>query len=151
MVAEIEIPALKTAVASEVLSRLPDWFGDPASTAEYISGVADLQFWADTDGDLLRGFIALKQTGPSAAEIYVMGVLPEYHRQGIGRALFCVLEQYAADHGFSFLLVRTVCAGVREAYDISNRFYKAVGFQELIRLPELWNEKNPCQLYVKAI
>lgn len=151
MVTEIDIPALKTAVASEILNRLPAWFGIPESTAEYISGVADLPFWADTDAEMLRGFIALKQTGPKAAEIYVIGVLPEYHRHGVGRGLFEALEQYARDKGYSYLQVKTVSRGVWESYDITNDFYTAMGFEELDRLQELWGKENPCQIYVKAI
>ena len=127
MVTEIDIPALKTAVASEILNRLPAWFGIPESTAEYISGVA------------------------KAAEIYVMGVLPEYHRHGVGRGLFEALEQYARDKGYSYLQVKTVSRGVWESYDITNDFYTAMGFEELDRLPELWGKENPCQIYVKAI
>jgi len=30
------------------------------------------------------GFISIKENNPYTAEIYVMGVLPDYHNQGIG-------------------------------------------------------------------
>ncbi|MFR3409897.1 MAG: GNAT family N-acetyltransferase [Christensenellales bacterium] len=38
------------------------------------------------------GFAALKATSPCAGEIYVMGVLPEYHRSGIGQQLFAAIS-----------------------------------------------------------
>ena len=41
--------------------------------------------------------------------------------------------------------------GRYEAYDRTNRFYRALGFKEFEVIPELWGESNPCQIYVMAI
>ena len=46
--------------------------------------------------------------------------------------------------------VKTVKMGVYEDYDRTNRFYLSVGFRELEVLP-LWDEANPCQVYVMYI
>ena len=35
-----------------------------------------------------------------------------------------------------------------EDYDITNEFYKSVGFKELEVLADYWDEANPCQIYV---
>ncbi len=34
---------------------------------------------------------------------------------------------------------------------ITNAFYESLGFEELEYFPTLWDEWNPCQVYVKYI
>jgi len=41
--------------------------------------------------------------------------------------------------------------GKYEAYDKTNRFYLALGFKEFEVFPNLWDEWNPCQVYIMAI
>lgn len=36
-------------------------------------------------------------------------------------------------------------------YDDTNRFYLSLGFKELEVFPTLWDEWNPCQIYIMAI
>lgn len=36
-------------------------------------------------------------------------------------------------------------------YDLTNVFYQKIGFRELEFMEELWDEANPCQVYVMAI
>ena len=79
-----------------------------------------------------------------------MGVLPEYHRQGIGTRLFLALKAYAESEGFEYMQVKTVQTGHYEEYDRTNRFYQRMGFRELEVLP-LWDAWNPCQVYVMAL
>ena len=50
--------------------------------------------------------------------------------------------------GYSFIQVKTVRSGMYEDYDITNEFYRSLGFKELEVLPEYWDEANPCQIYV---
>ena len=38
-----------------------------------------------------------------------------------------------------------------EDYDITNEFYKSLGFKELEVLPLYWDEANPCQIYVMSL
>ena len=35
--------------------------------------------------------------------------------------------------------------------DDTNRFYQALGFKEFEVFPMLWDENNPCQIYVLYI
>ena len=80
-----------------------------------------------------------------------MGVLPQMHLKGIGKALFSAFEDYCKSHGYLFIQVKTVRKGSWESYDKTNEFYVAMGFHELECFPDFWDEKNPCQIYIKAI
>lgn len=141
----------KAAIACTVLHALPDWFGQPESTEAYVRESTRMPFWAAVENGKPLGFIALRETSPYAAEIYVMGVLPHLHRRGVGRSLFEAFEAYAIAQGYRFLQVKTVQEGHYPEYDRTNAFYRSVGFCELECLPTLWDERNPCQVYVKAM
>ena len=80
-----------------------------------------------------------------------MGILKEYHCKGIGRQLFENAKKAAKDNGYSFIQVKTVQMGRYKEYDDTNRFYLSLGFKELEVFPTLWDEWNPCQVYVMAI
>lgn len=41
--------------------------------------------------------------------------------------------------------------GKYEDYDATNRFYISLGFKEFEVSPTLWDEANPCQIYVMSI
>jgi ribosomal protein S18 acetylase RimI-like enzyme len=97
------------------------------------------------------GFLCLKETGKETVELAVMGVLKEYHRNGLGRKLFEAAKKIAGEEGYSFMQVKTVKMGVYEDYDITNRFYKACGFKEFEVIKEIWGEENPCQIYVMSL
>lgn len=141
----------KKLISSTILADLPNWFGLPDSTAKYIECSMALPFWAYIENNTAKGFIVLKETSPDTAEIYVMGVLQAIHNHGIGRKLFKTLYSYAREHGYSFLQVKTVQEGRYNEYDRTIQFYKKLGFKELECFPTLWDEWNPCQIYVMAV
>ena len=111
MIQEITCPQRRREIAQAVLSALPEWFGLPESTAEYVRLCGDAPFWAAMEEIQPAGFIAMKETSPYAAEILVMGVLPQYHRRGLGRALWQALYARAQSLGYEFLQVKTVRQG----------------------------------------
>ena len=47
--------------------------------------------------------------------------------------------------------VKTVQLGKYPEYDATNRFYLALGFGEFEVFPTLWDEWNPCQIYVMSL
>lgn len=141
-------PLEKRAVTRQILQALPDWFGIAEAREQYIAESAGQLFFCAYDGETPVGFLSLKQTGKDTAEVYVMGVLQAYHRQGIGRALFHCAKKAAREHGYSFLQVKTVQMGRYAEYDRTNLFYRSLGFQEFEVFPELWDAQNPCQIYV---
>lgn len=81
----------------------------------------------------------------------MMGVLKEYHRRGIGRKLFEKAKESASKSGFEFMQVKTVQQGRYSEYDATNEFYKSLGFREFELFPTLWDEWNPCQIYIMSI
>ena len=84
----IDDDTARTAVARSILESLPDWFGIPEATEEYIADSKNRPFFCAYDGEKPIGFLYLKETGRHTVELAVMGVRKEYHRQGIGRKLF---------------------------------------------------------------
>ncbi|MBR4461696.1 MAG: GNAT family N-acetyltransferase [Erysipelotrichaceae bacterium] len=141
----------KQQIARSVLEALTDWFGIPEAREDYITKSADLPFFAAYDEEKPIGFLCLKETGKDTVELCVMGVLKNYHRKGIGRMLAEKAKEEAIQMGYSFLQVKTVQMGVYEEYDATNRFYRALGFKEFEVFPTLWDEKNPCQVYVMSL
>lgn len=144
-------PLEKEQIAASVLADLPDWFGLPDSTANYVTQSKTMPFWTAEYQNESIGFAALKETGPRTAEIYVMGVRPQYHCFGVGKRLLSELRDYAREHGYRFLQVKTVQTGHYAEYDRTNAFYQAMGFEELECFPDLWDPWNPCQVYIMQI
>lgn len=120
----VENPEKKAEISAHILHALPDWFGLPDSTQKYIDDSRNMPFFAAVQENQAVGFAALKETSPCAGEIYVMGVLPEYHRSGIGRQLFAAIRAEAIARGYRLLQVKTVQTGHYEEYDRTNAFYQ---------------------------
>lgn len=151
MIVQIMKEEEKRAVSRRILESLRDWFGLDDSREKYIADSAGWLFFAAKEGDDPVGFLCLKETGRETVELAVMGVLREYHRKGLGRALFEEARKTAAEKGYLFMQVKTVKMGVYEDYDATNRFYQALGFKEFEVMNELWGEENPCQVYVMSL
>ena len=148
---EIRDPGSKQAIARKILEALRDWFEVDESREKYIEESAGFIFLAAKEEDEYAGFLCLKETGKDTVELAVMGVRKEYHRRGLGRALFEAAKKIAVEAGYSFMQVKTVQMGVYEEYDITNRFYLACGFKEFEVIRELWGNENPCQIYVMSL
>ena len=127
----------KEQISEEILNNLPEWFGMPESTQEYIDDSKDKPFLACFIGDEEVGF--------------VMGIKKKYHRQGIGRKLNETYEKMAKKLGYTYSQVKTVEMGHYDEYDITNKFYMSMGYKKLECFPTLWDEWNPCQVYVKYL
>ena len=146
-VVEIEEPSARSRICEVVLAELPDWFGFPEVNAAYVRDVAELPTFGVADEALL----SLKLHNPRAAEVYVMGVRPARHRQGVGRALIAFAEDYLRERGVEYLQVKTLGPSFSdEGYERTRRFYEACGFVPLEELHGLWPD-NPCLLMVKRL
>lgn len=141
----------KERIAREVLNDLPEWFGIPESTENYIKESQTKPFLASFYKDELVGFIVLGASSLDCAEIFVIGVKKKFHHHGAGRELNTAYEDLAKSLGYTYTQVKTVQSGHYDEYDITNKFYKAVGYKELEVFPDLWDEWNPCQIYIKYL
>ena len=150
-ITEITDAAEKRRIARHVLEALPDWFQIEETREAYIRDSAAWRFWAALREQTPVGFLCLKQTGNATVELAVMGVCPAFHRQGIGMALFAAAKEAARQSGYEFMQVKTVQMGRYADYDATNLFYISLGFREFEVFPLLWDENNPCQVYVMAL
>lgn len=151
MVIQVENAKEKELISRNILEALPDWFGIPEAREEYIKDSVNQQFFAAMKEEKPIGFLCLKETGKDTVELAVMGVLKEFHRHGIGRKLFVFAKEQAIKDGFSFIQVKTVQMGRYDEYDNTNKFYLSLGFKEFEVFPTLWDEWNPCQIYVMTL
>ena len=141
----------KEKVSKEVLYDLPEWFGLPESTENYIIYSQDKPLVAWYVNDEVAGYIVLNATSKDCADIFVMGVKKKFHRMGIGLKLNNAFEILAKKLGYTYSQVKTVKTGCYKEYDITNKFYIAMGYKELECFPTLWDEWNPCQIYIKYL
>lgn len=147
----IENTEEKRAIARRVLVDLPEWFGMPEYTNAYIDESADMPFWASFAQNEPMGFIALKETSRYTAEVFVMGVMKRFRRQGVGRELFGAFSAYAKEKGYEFLQVKTVDEGHYDEYDQTRLFYESLGFRKLEVFPTLWDPHNPCLILIMSV
>lgn len=150
-IVEITDDLEKKSITQNILKALPELFCIPESMEEYIQDSAGKPFFCARINEKNIGFLYLKQTGKDTVELAVMGVLKEYHRNGIGHALFEYAKKEICKKGYSFIQVKTVQMGKYESYDKTNQFYLSLGFKEFEVFPSLWDEWNPCQIYIMAL
>ena len=148
MIERIKDANEKKKIARTILEALPEWCEVEESREKYIAESENQMFLAAREGDRYAGFLCLKETGRDTIELAVMGVLKECQRMGLGRALVEEAKKIAKAEGYSFMQVKTVKMGMYDDYDITNRFYLSQGFKEFEVFPTLWDELNPCQVYV---
>ena len=148
---EVAAAGEKGRIARRILEALPEWFEVQETREAYIRNSEGWIFFAAYRGREPVGFLCLKETGRETVELAVMGVLKEYHRLGIGRALFLAARDRAGKAGYEFMQVKTVRMGMYEDYDRTNLFYRSLGFRELEVLPEIWGEETPCQIYIMSL
>lgn len=141
----------KEVISRQILEALPEWFGIPKAREEYISDSREQIMLAAKENGKSLGFICLKETGIATVELAVMGVLKEFHRQGIGKGLFNSAKEISVQNGYCFMQVKTVQMGRYKEYDETNLFYISLGFKEFEVFPTLWDECNPCQIYVMSL
>jgi GNAT superfamily N-acetyltransferase len=134
-----------------VLRALPEWFGIEAAIVDYVNAVRGLTTYAAFRGDEAIALLAVKVHNPRAAEVYVMGVLPEHHGHGVGSALLAGAEDALRERRIEYMQVKTLGPS-RESrgYEATRRFYEARGFVPLEEFADLW-PGNPCLLLVKHL
>ncbi len=142
----------KSEITETILRQLPDWFGVEKSILHYIETVGDKEFYSAYIDDKAVGFIALDFHNDFTAEIYLIGIKKEYHRNGIGKKLISHAEKAVISRECKLLMVKTLGdSHPDENYAKTREFYKNVGFMPLEEIKEIWGEPNPCLIMVKPL
>jgi ribosomal protein S18 acetylase RimI-like enzyme len=142
----------KADLCKPVLRKLPDWFGIEETNRHFLRTIDQLPTFLAQDGDRLVGFLSIKQHYSKAAEVYIMGVLPEYHRCGIGQRLLSCTEIYLQKHEVMYLQVKTLSESNPDPnYAKTRAFYLAMGFSPLEEFETLWDDANPALLLIKTL
>lgn len=148
----IEVSSGKGAICGAILATLPDWFGIESANAAYVRDVECMIMFAAFDGKEPIGFLALNQHSPEVFENHVLGVRPQFHRQGLGRALMTRAEDHARSRAARLLTVKTLAPSHPDpGYALTRRFYQAMGFFPVEEFPTLWNPENPCLFMAKIL
>lgn len=142
----------KSRMTEHILRQLPEWFGIEESLMEYVDGAKNTDFYAAYDLDKPIGFISIKTNNVYTSEVYVIGILKEYHGNGIGKSLLETVENQLAQEKVKFLMVKTLGESHPDKnYKETRKFYKKVGFYPLEEIKEIWGKENPCLIMVKNL
>jgi ribosomal protein S18 acetylase RimI-like enzyme len=147
-------PSLNQSPAcAPILRALPEWFGIEEATLHYIHEIDSQDTFLAIDGEYhVLGFLSLKIHNPFTAEVYVMGVLPDAHGQGIGSALVQAAIAHLRSQGIEYLQVKTLGPSrENKEYAGTRAFYQSVGFRPLEEFPQIWDADNPCLILVQRI
>ena len=148
---QVENSKKKKEIARDILLDLAEWFENETANENYIEKSSKMPFIGGFIGDKPLAFIVMNKTSDETCEIFVMGVLKNYHRNHIGRNLFEKSIEILKKYNYEFVQVKTLKEGVDDGYDKTNKFYQALGFRKFEVIEEIWSEDNPCQIYVKSI
>lgn len=146
-------PQFETAaLCVPIIRSLPAWFGIEEAITGYANEIDHLPTFLARTPEKVIGFLSLKLHNPYSAEIYVMGILPEAHRQGIGKMLMDEAQKWLRTQNVEYLQVKTLGpSDSDENYAGTRGFYQAMGFRPLEELKQIWNEENPCLILIKKL
>ena len=135
-----------------ILRALPDWFGNEEGIVHYVEAIDGLPTLMATEAGQDIGFLSLQINGDHSADAYVLGVLGDRHRGGVGTAMFEAGERWLANRGIRFLQVKTAGANHEcPAYEKTRRFYHRLVFVELETFDRMPDWPCPCLVMIKAI
>lgn len=145
IIIEVNDGKTKSIYTKGVLEKLPQWFGNKQALDDYIEKVSGFPYWAALNNEnSCVGFLSVKRHYGHTGDIFLCGVLPEYHRSGIGKSLYQLAEVYLIQNGCKYIIVKTLSDVVSyEPYARTRAFYESVGFEPLVTLTEMWDEENP--------
>jgi GNAT superfamily N-acetyltransferase len=152
----LEIVPFHTRFADEcaaLLGTVPEWFGIPASNANYLRNLSILPSWLALADTRVIGAITLEEHFAESHEVHFMAVRRDHHRRGVGRALLSHLESEAVSRGARWLHVKTLASSdPGEFYSRTRAFYQAMGFSPLFVSDVLFGDpRNPALVLVKVL
>jgi len=149
---QVGCPDEKSAITLAIMHSLPRWFNPPEDIDRKAVTHREMPFFAAYDGDKAIGFLALKIHNEYTGDVFVIGVLEEYHRHGVGARLLAAAEEYLRERNYRYLTVKTLDASCDyEPYKRTRAFYFKQGFVPLEVFTHHWDEANPCLFLVKGL
>jgi GNAT superfamily N-acetyltransferase len=135
-----------------LLRGLPEWFGIEKALLDYVEHARTLPTTVALDRGEVVGACVVRRHNPFAAEIDLLAVRRDRHREGIGRLLVEQVAGALSADGVKLLQVKTFGpSGESAEYERTRAFYEAVGFIPLEELRELWGPENPCLILVMPL
>ena len=153
MAFSVEEPALGTsAVCEPILRALPEWFAIERSIVRYLEDIDAMPTVLARVDDEIAGFLTIRRHNEYSAEVHVMAVRQENHRNGLGRKMLQEAEEFLRREGVEYLQVKTLGPSrPDEHYAKTHLFYLAMGFRPLEEFEEIWDKNNPCLLMIKKL
>ena len=149
---KIKKKAERSKICKEIIESLPNWFGLDSANKEYIERSAETDFFTAYMFGKEVGFFSIISHFPQTSEIYVCGILPDFHRLGIGRKLLQAAEEDLRKKKKKFLTVKTLSSSHPDkGYAKTREFYQACGFVPVEEFKELWSKEHPCLFLVKTL
>jgi GNAT superfamily N-acetyltransferase len=137
---------------AEVLASVPEWFGRPATNAQYLADLAQFPSWVALDAGKPVGAVTLTQPQPQSFEVHFIVVARAWHGRGVGGDLLRVVERVAAEQGGRWLHVKTLGASHPDPnYARTREFYGKQGFAPLFESATLWDARTPALILVKTL
>ena len=147
----IESAEEKTRICKSIIEELPEWF-DEHGKMDYVANIENTALWAYFIDEKPVGFISIKTNNEFTSEVYVFGVLKQYHRSGIGSQLMEAVCNKLASDNVKLLIVKTLDGSADyEPYDRTRNFYLKHSFIPVDVYEKIWNEENPCLLMAKVV
>ncbi|MEE4193668.1 MAG: GNAT family N-acetyltransferase [Anaerolineae bacterium] len=139
-------------IANNILRALPDWFGIEGAIVDYCESSTKLPMVVLYQDEEPIGFCSLKVNYAVNCDLVVLGILPQYHRQGLGERMIFFIEELCREKSIPYMSVKTLSERhPDEYYARTRKFYEKCGFIAFEEIPALWGEENPCLLMIKPI
>jgi ribosomal protein S18 acetylase RimI-like enzyme len=138
-------PTASRRLLEALTARLPQWFAQADSNRHYAEQAEIMEGWTARIDGHARGLLLLNRHSAVSAEIYWLAVDPDYHRQGLGRALITTIEHRLRQDRLKYLFVTTLHPDdPYEPYRRTRAFYERLGF-------ELVLSREPLASYLKPL
>ncbi|MES2211663.1 MAG: GNAT family N-acetyltransferase [Pseudomonadota bacterium] len=122
-------------VCRSITADLPEYFGLPECNEQYAQGVrARTNMCIEVNGTM-AGLLSMEFPYPNNANIYWMGIIRSFHRQGLGKSLLKSSVELAKRMGAETMTVETLAPSESdESYMKTYRFYESNGFKPMFHL-----------------